>query len=62
MSYQIGHLEYPKKDDPEIGSFREAIKQAQDNSIDDNIWAVWTSQAEGSELMAIIYGGEVFEK
>lgn len=62
MTYQVGKLEYFKEDDPEYTDYQEAIKHATDNSIDDSVWAVWTSQKEGSELKAIIYGGEVFEK
>ena len=59
--YQIGKLLYPEKDDPEIADYWDAIKKAQELSIDDSIYGVWTSQGENSDLLAIIYQGEVFQ-
>ena len=60
--YQIGSLQNFKVDDPEFGDFWEAVEWATELSIDDSLYGVWTSQSEGSDLLAIAYGGEVFQK
>ena len=60
--FQIGQLQYPDKADPTVGDYWEAIAEAERKSIDDSVWAVWISQAEGSELMAIIYGGAAYTR
>jgi hypothetical protein len=62
MTYQVGKLQYFQKGDPEYNEFEKAIKHALENSKDGEVWAVWTGQKEGSDLKAIIYGGEVFSK
>lgn len=60
--YQVGKLEYPESDDPNFESRKDAVASAVEKSIDDSCYAVWRGQEEGSELLAIIYQGEVFEK
>lgn len=60
--YQIGKLMYLERDDEEVEGYWAAIGKAQDLSQDDSVYGVWTSQEEGGDLLAIIYGGEVFIK
>jgi hypothetical protein len=60
--FQIGQLQYPDKKDPTYGNFCQAIAAAESKSSDDSVWAVWTSQSEGSELMAIVYGGAAYTR
>lgn len=60
--YQIGKLQYPDPNDLTMDDFWEAINKATELSIDDCVYAVWTSQKEGSDLLAIVYMGEVFQK
>ena len=62
MSFQIGRLQFPEERDPIIDDYWEAVAEAERRSIDDSVWAVWTSQKEGSEIMAIIYGGAAYTK
>ncbi len=60
--YQVGSLLYYKQDDPTFEDREEAIDYAVDWSVDDDAYGVWAGQDEGSELLAIVYQGEVFEK
>lgn len=60
--YQVGSLQFFKPDDPEFESYADALNEAVNLSIDDTAYGVWTGQQEGSELLAIVYGGEIFEK
>ena len=60
MTYQVGRLSFPDKDDAIITDYDEAIEEAIDNSVDDSIWAVWAK--ESGDLEAIIYQSEAFEK
>lgn len=60
--YQIGSLSCLKDDDPIFNSFEEACDAAVEASIDDSVWGVWTAQDQGNELLALVYGQEVFEK
>ena len=60
--YQVGKLEYCERDDPNFENWKEAVDSAVDKSMDDSVYAIWRGQEEGSELLAIVYQGEVFEK
>lgn len=57
--YQVGRLLIIKPDDHKYEDYQEALRVAVDQSIDDSLYAVWD---EGGELLAIVYGGAVFEK
>lgn len=64
MSFQIGQLQYPDKTDPSFDDYWEAVAEAENRNLkqDDSVWAVWTGQKEGSELMAIIYEGKAYTR
>lgn len=61
MTYQIGHLIHPDKADPKHDDYREALGKAQEGSIDDDVWAVWSVEDDGNATIeAIVYGGEEY--
>lgn len=60
--YQYGSLIFLKDDDPEVEDYQSAVDKAVELSWDDSAYGVWTGQRQGSDLLAIVYGGEVFEK
>ena len=61
MEYQIGHLQYPAKEDPKYSDYWEALAKAQDGSIDDDVWAIWGIKGNGNATIeAIVYGGEEY--
>ena len=61
MPYQIGDLEDFQEADPEFEDNQEAIRQAIERSrYRDCAQGVWTSQAEGSDVVAIAYQGDLF--
>lgn len=66
MSYQVGNLQCIDRGDPTFEHYHDAIRSALAWETEES-WdpgetiGVWTSQEEGSELVAIIYQGQVFE-
>lgn len=64
VTFQVGDLMCIDPADPEIPSERDAITLAlKESSRDDSkVFAVWTGQEHGSELIALAYQGDVFTK
>ena len=62
MKYQVGGLQYYKKDDPLFDTLEAAIKHAVQESYNDSPHGVWTDQDSGSELLVIVYMQEIFRK
>jgi hypothetical protein len=65
-SYQVGDLHHYGKDDPVFDNWDDAVKHAfteiTGNGYLDIAAGIWSGQDEGSELLAIVYQGEVFKK
>lgn len=59
-TYQIGHLENVRDDDPVYDDLELAIEDAESNSYDDSTWGVWES--ETGELLYIVYQQERFKR
>lgn len=61
VKYQVGYLIHFQKDDHEFDQLLDAVKYALEKS---HLcpFGVWTSQKDGSELMAIVYQDEIFTK
>jgi hypothetical protein len=63
MKYQAGDLIYYEDDDPIFDTREEAEAYVEKHfQFLDRPGAVWTDQDDGSELLAIYYGGEWFTK
>lgn len=60
--YQVGFLMGYESDDPEYGDWDSALSYALHIGQIDETIGIWSSQDEGSDLLAIIYQGEVFKK
>lgn len=62
VTWQVGELTRFDPADPELASKEEAIEMARIESRrhEERIYGVWTGQDHGSELVAIVYEGEVF--
>jgi hypothetical protein len=63
--YQIGDLTHFRTDDPVVDSLNMALECALDMSgidSDPSAVGIWSSQDEGSELLFIAFGGELFKK
>jgi hypothetical protein len=64
LTYQVGHLNLPSFDDPEIEVAEQAMAHAValSETRRNCTIAVWTGQEHGSELVAIAFQGELFRK
>ncbi|WP_321820918.1 MULTISPECIES: hypothetical protein [unclassified Burkholderia] len=64
ITYQVGDLLRIDPADPEFAEVGPAIALALSESTRDEsrVYAVWTGQEHGSELIAIAYQGDVFGK
>jgi len=66
VPYQVGHITDFTDGDPEFDRVADAIEHAQklscesDNGHAIQPYGVWTGQADGSELLHIVYGETVF--
>ena len=61
MPYQVGNLEAVQEDDPVFEDLVEAQNVALDRSqYRECAQGIWTSQQEGSEIVAIAYQGSLF--
>lgn len=64
MKYQVGDLIDFEEDDPVFDTREEAINRAYELS-DENYetpFGIWTGQDDGSELVAIAFAGEIYQK
>ncbi|CAB3754320.1 hypothetical protein [Paraburkholderia humisilvae] len=64
ITFQVGELTNFDPADPEIAEEQGAIALAlrESRQYESRIFAVWTGQDHGSELIAIAYQGEIFKK
>lgn len=61
MRYQSGNLRNPKEDDPEFDTYSEAFNHIRRES-EIETQGIWSSQADGSELICIVWDGEAYRK
>lgn len=64
MTFQVGNLLRIDPADPELLDEKSAVALAvrESNRDDAKVFAVWTGQEHGSELVALAYQGDVFRK
>lgn len=60
MEYKVGILTRPSDDDILYDEIEDADEAALNNSIDDDVWAVW--DVHDGELMSIAYQRTLFTK
>lgn len=58
-SFQVGDLAGLKRDDPTFGEWGQAVAQALRGS-ERGAVGIWSGPEEGSELLGIVYEGELF--
>ena len=64
MKYQVGDLTAFMDNDPEFDTREAAFDYAATYSDDhyEDVLGIWTSQDDGSELIAIAHNGELFRR
>lgn len=60
MTYSVGILTSPQKDDERFDELEEAETKAMENSIDDDTWGVWDDKS--GELLSIAYQSQVYSQ
>jgi hypothetical protein len=61
MKYQSGDLVSPKETDPTFETYSEAFAHVKYDSLL-RPQGIWSSQADGSELLAIIWDREAYKQ